>query len=491
MAGDEQTVWGNVQTAGPDLGVNAAEPATTDVGGDPPTGSAPARTGAHFARALTLITGAALVLRWTFTYFARGDQALGRLTDNRWYFEAGRMLAHGDGFGNPLIWYSQDFRYVPTAGHPPVYPLFLGAASFLGIDTPLGARLLTCVLGALTVAVVGIAARDLAGDRAGLVAAGLAAVYPNLWINDATLLSETPYALFVALFLLAATRCWRRPTFGRVVVLSAWIAIAALTRSEALLLYPACVLPLLLRLRALSWRARFERLGVAALVAAAIIGPWVAYNNQPGRFAKPVAIVAGSGIATSYGDCDAAWSGEYLGYWYWTCGLGSLPGTEDESVIDAAAREQATDYVRAHLDELPKVVAARVGRLFHVYRPGQSITLDTVLERRGLWPTRLALALYYPITLLAIAGFAMLWRRRLPVSPYLAITFTAVISAATTFGITRYRVGFDVAAVVLAGVAVDGLLRRWSRRRPRVPSRSAAAPDRPATAGADVRAGSS
>jgi hypothetical protein len=418
----------------------------------------------RFVSSVLLIAGGALVLRWAFTYFGRGDQRLGRLTDPRWYFEAGRMLANGDGFGNPLIWYSQDFRYVPTAGHPPVYPLFLGAASFLGIDTPLGARLLTCVLGALTVAVLGFTARDLAGDRAGLVAAGLAAVYPNLWINDATLLSETPYALFISLFLFAAFRCWRHPTYGRVALLSLWIAIGALTRSEALVLYPFCVAPLLLRLHGISWGSRFRRLALAGLVALVVIGPWVTYNNQPGRFAKPVVVVSGSGIAMSYGNCDAAYTGTFLGYWSWECGLGSLPDTEDESLIDAAAREKATDYVRSHLSDQPKVVAARVGRLFHLYRPAQSIELDNVFERRGLWQSRLALALYYPISLLAIGGAIVLWRRKLPVSPYIAVTLSAIISAASTFGITRYRVAFDAAAVVLAAVAIERLITAWRGR---------------------------
>lgn len=454
MVGEIQLSWGNVATAGPGID-----------------------TQRRFGRGLALIAAGALVVRWVFTYVARGDQPLGRLTDNRWYFEAGRMLANGDGFGNPLIWYSQDFRYVPTAGHPPVYPLFLGAASFLGIDTPLGARLATALLGVLTVVVIGFTARDLAGDRAGLVAAALAAVYPNLWINDATLLSETPYALFISLFLLAAFRCWRNPTYARVALLSLWIGIAALTRSEALLLYPACVVPLLLRLHDLSWGLRLRRIGLAALVGLVVIGPWVAYNNQPGRFEHPVAIVGGSGIAMSYGSCDAAYTGTYLGYWYWECGLGALPGVEDESVIDKAARSQATDYIRSHLREQPKVIAARVGRLFHVYRPLQSIDLDTTFERRGLWPSRLALALYYPVTLAAVIGLVALWRRKLPVSPYLAVTLSAVISAATTFGITRYRVAFDVAAVVLAGVAVDAVLRRWTDRRDRAESPPDPTPD--------------
>ncbi len=436
---------------------------------EPPAGRSP------FVRRLLVITAAALVLRWVFTYVARRDQPLGRLTDVRWYFEAGRMLANGVGFGNPLIWFTEHGRYVPTAGHPPVYPLFLGAMSFVGIDTPLGARLATCVLGALAVAVLGFTARDLAGDRAGLIAAGLAAIYPNLWINDATLLSETPYVLFVALFLFAAHRCWRNPTAGRVVLLSLWIAIAALTRSEALVLYPFCVLPLLLRLDGVTWGRRFRLLGLAALVAVVVIGPWVAYNNQPGRFAKPILIVSGSGIAMSYGNCDEAYSGRLLGYWSWHCGIGEVRGTNDESRIDAVARDHAVAYIRTHLSSQPKVLAARVGRLFHVYRPLQSIELDEFFERRGLWPSRLALAFYYPITLLAIGGAVLLWRRKLPVSPYLAVTLAAVIAAATTFGITRYRVGFDTAAVVLAGVAIDALLAAYRGRAALTP-RPAAEP---------------
>jgi hypothetical protein len=57
-----------------------------------------------------------------------------------------------------------------------------------------------------------------------------------------------------------------------------------------------------------------------------------------------------------------------------------------------------------------------------------------------------------------------------------------IVSAALTFGITRYRVGFDVAATVAAGVAVDALIGRW--RRPRAAREafdpSAAGPAAPA-----------
>ncbi len=446
-------------------------PAAVNTSG--PRGTNAAGPSSRFMAWLLGITAGGLVLRMVFTAVARRHQPLGRTTDNRWYFIAGKMLAEGWGFGNPLVWGKQG-RYVPSAGHPPVYPVFLGAMSAIGIDTPFGQRLASCVLGAIPVLVLGLTARELAGNRAGLVAAVLAAIYPNLWINDGALVSETPYALLTALFLWAAIRCWRRPTFRRIAWLSLWIGLAALTRSEAILLYPLAIVPLVLRRPGLSRRARLERVGLAALVAILVMGPWVAYNNL-GRFQHHVLIVSGSGIAMSYGNCDTTYSGQYLGYWSFTCGLTPFPRTEDETVIDTAARKKATHYIRTHLRAQPKVFGARVGRLFHLYRPRQSISFDSFFERRGLWPSRLALAMYYPMTLLAIGGAVVLWRRRLPISPYVALTITVAIAAAMTFGITRYRAGFDAAAAVLAAVAIDaglrwcGLVRtRRATRRPAI-----------------------
>ncbi len=452
-----------MQTA--DERTRATRPTGRD-GGTPPSVAADSPRGISsraFTGWLLAITAAGLALRWVYVLSARDDADLGRLTDSRWYFVAGRMLAEGWGFGNPLVWITEHHRYVPSAGHPPLYPVFLGAVSFLGLDTPLGARLATCVLGAGAVAVIGLAARELAGARAGLIAAGIAALYPVLWINDGMLLSETPFILFVALFLWSAACTWNRPNLRNVAAMSLWIALAALTRSEAVLFYPLGVLPLLLRVPGLATRARWERVGLAALVAVVVIGPWVAYSNNH-RFDHPIFIVSGSGIAMSYGNCDQAYSGTYLGYWYWECGVGEVEGTKDETIIDTAARKQALDYARGHLSEQPKVIAARVGRMFHVYRVQQGLDFDTFFEVRPKWPARLALVTYYPVTLLGILGVVVLWRRKLSVAPYVAVTLTTIIGAALTFGITRYRVGFDVAAVVLAGVALDAIVRRVERR---------------------------
>ena len=81
-------------------------------------------------------------------------------------------------------------------------------------------------------------------------------VYPFLWVADGSLMSETLYgALLAAVAAGCATLLRRAAPCGRVAVLGALIALAALTRGEALLLVPLLLLPLVARGSAAGARA--------------------------------------------------------------------------------------------------------------------------------------------------------------------------------------------------------------------------------------------
>jgi hypothetical protein len=103
------------------------------------------------------------------------------------FHHGANALAKGRGFGSP------GFLLKPrqTAMHPPGYLLALALPSRLGLDSVLDHQIWSLILGCLTVATIGFIGRMLAGPRAGLVAAAIAAVYPNLWLFDGELLSET------------------------------------------------------------------------------------------------------------------------------------------------------------------------------------------------------------------------------------------------------------------------------------------------------------
>ena len=142
---------------------------------------------------------------------------------------------------------------------------------------------------------------------------------------------------------------------------------------------------------------------------------------------------------------------------------------------DPEFRAIARDYISDHKGEVPKVVAARVGRMWHLYRVDQGRKLDGWIEGRsggppgsGLQPVDGALAGFYLLTPLAVVGLWVLRRRRVITYPFWIHAALATFTAATTFGVTRYRVGADLAAVVLAAVAIDAILLRWgpgARRR--------------------------
>src|SRR5262249_49732107 len=107
-----------------------------------------------------------------------------------YHFQA-NALAKGAWFVEPFGWAVLHGRETPSAAHPPLPVIYLALWSRLGLDSVNWHRVALSVLGAGTIAVVGLLGRRIGGNTVGLVAAALAAVYPQLWINDGMILSET------------------------------------------------------------------------------------------------------------------------------------------------------------------------------------------------------------------------------------------------------------------------------------------------------------
>jgi 4-amino-4-deoxy-L-arabinose transferase-like glycosyltransferase len=416
--------------------------------------------------------------------------------DASYYHFGAILLAEGKGFINPLnyVLFGQRSQ---SGTHPPLYMTYLAAWSVVGSKSILWHRLASCVLGAATVGLIGLLGRRLAGDRAGLLAAVLAAAYPPLWLNDAALLSETAAAFAVVLVFLAVDRFRDAPTAARAAQLGAALALAVLGRAELVVLLPFVAIPLVARAAGLSTRDRWLRLGAMAAAAIVLIGPWVGYNLV--RFEKPVLLSNGLGLTLIAGSCDAAFHGPMIGYWV-VCPNGAAaqppipvpsPATSrrwqadpagtlaeqrafyapwfarlpDESVFEATERHTSLDYIRAHKKQFVVVVAARIGRVWDVYRPWQTARFDGVIEGRGLAQARVALVAFYLYAAAGILGLVVLHRRRKPIWLYLVLGAVVSFTVAISFGIQRYRVPVDAVLPALAAVGIDALLRRRVRNR--------------------------
>jgi 4-amino-4-deoxy-L-arabinose transferase-like glycosyltransferase len=326
------------------------------------------------------------------------------------------------------------------------------------------------------------------GERIGLIAAGLAAISPSLWINDLQLISEPMAALATALAVLALLRYRARPTVRNAAVVGALLGVAALSRAELALLFPLLCIPMVRWASGQSGTDCARRLAAFGIAGVLIVGPWVGYNLS--RFERPVYISTGLGATLGGGACEKAFDGPLVGYWA-GCGAQQVavtvpPGTDpatplgratiqraarlqlakegDESVRESQARHHAIDYIRAHKGRFPVVVLARVGRLWGVFRPWQTAKLDAKIEGRGLLPARSAMVGYLLLAAASIPGFVLLVRRKQSVAPFVALALVVTFAAATSFGVQRYRAPFDVVMPVLAAVALETL---WSRHQAR------------------------
>ncbi len=235
--------------------------------------------------------------------------------------------------------------------------------------------LVDILAGTATIGVVGLLGRRIGGERLGLIAAGLTAVYPLLIAADGSLRSESVFALLVTVALLQTLRLREAPSVRNAALLGVIIALATLTRSEALLLV------LLLPFGVAGLRRGLVTAGACALV----LLPWLARDWI--AFDQPVLLSTNAGGLLAGANCAQTYSGALIGQWTFSC----LPPPKSTNEAEASneLRDIGLRYARDHADRLPVVLAARIGRSFELFRPAQQWTMEAVFEGRNLTVERI------------------------------------------------------------------------------------------------------
>ncbi len=400
--------------------------------------------------------------------------------------------------------------HVPTTVRPPLFPLFLaGVYGLTGAD-PLHARLALSVVGAGTCVLAALIAREMAGWRAGLLAGLIAATYPQLFIWDAWLYSESLAVFLFAACCLVSMRLMRpliapqasdvtpssdgsgAPTNGIRRMMGSlrregwrWLAAGALFGLTALV-RPNGVYALLAVLGALVllavarrsvwrrlrtqpltsaqgfWRSQtFRRMawrgGLLALGCALMLAPWVARNAAvTGGAFVPFTTVDGIVIAGSYNDIsyrDPYYAGEWVNpklvpaYAPTVASFPSVCDARCEVSRDHALGQLGEHWALSHVGELPLLVYRRMKALWRFASP---------VDEEGM-PIWRPFAELYPMLVIVLAfvgvGMAALrrWRRALVPALFIGIV---TLGAAAFYGTPRMRAPMEPMLVAFAAVAL-------------------------------------
>jgi tetratricopeptide (TPR) repeat protein len=422
----------------------------------------PQRPSRRHVFALGAVLTLALALRLAHWWAVRHQPFFAWLVmDSQEYDRWAREIAAGDWLGSQVFFQA------------PLYPYLLAILYAL-----FGRSLDAVYLVQIVLAVAGCwalyrAGREMAGERAGLGAALLAAVYGPFLFYDVQLLKESP-AVAVTSFLLwtlAAARA--RPGLGRWLGAGALLGILALLRENALLLVPF-LLPL-------AWTQEgkgpaFVRRGGALIAGLALVLLPVAVRNG---------LVGGSFLPTS----SQGGVNFYIGNNPQADGtyqpivpgkqIPALERREPARLAEQAAGrrlnagevsrywlDRSLAWVRREPGAFARLQVRKLGMFWSWYEWPDAVdyyhvkTLSPIL--------RLPLLEFGGAVLLALAGLVLARRRLGAFAPVLLFTLGWMLSTVVFFLFSRYRLPVVPALLVLGGVTLASTVEAWragNRRR--------------------------
>lgn len=416
------------------------------------------------------------------------------LTVARNYVPAGDAIDYVDLARNMLHWgcFCELRPGAPTTVRTPGFPLFLAGVFAVFGEDPLRARLALCVVGSLTCVFTSEMARILFGRRTAIVAGLIAATYPQLFIYDAWLYSESLATCVFVASCLATMYVVRRSPGWHWLLVGALLGVTALVRPNGIY----ALIAVLAWAAVAIWRKQVELrrvlLGVAlvTLGCIAVLTPWTIRNYAvtDGAFV-PLSTISGIVLAGAYSTAAYETPG-FRGAWI-NPFHDHLMSPQDQRLLNSferdagcwgpceVARNGATTHIAlewtlSHLNLLPRLLTLRMQRF---WTPAPS-------PAEAGMPILRPFAVGYPVLVIALAaaGLAALIRRRVGWQALIFCCFGATVIAGGLifYGSPRMRAPLEPFLVVLAAGALTYWLprmydrfSRWRVERTTAPVREA------------------
>lgn len=374
--------------------------------------------------------------------------------DEREYLALARSLSAGQGFGYPA-----DEPSPGTAqrfGRAPGYPLFLAliGASERYDHAPARVKIVQGAIGAMVVWLIAAIARRTAGDRAGVAAAAIAALYPPLIWIPSYVWSETLFsmlALIAALLLARGAGGTARHAQGS----NASIAAAGLVVGIAILTRPVMIffVPL-----GAAWTWRRRGLATAVLftvIAAACVLPWTIRNHRV--YGRWMAVASEGGVT------------------FWT-GNHPLAVGDGDLAANPRIKEAELAFRRAHADLTPEQLEPLYYRDAFAWIRQEPLAWLSLMGRKAFYTivpagpsyalhsTKYVVASVVSYVLVLVAAIAGAWRWRAAggrsassLAPLWLMAAATVAAGLVFFPQERFRIPVIDPALIVTAALTAGL----------------------------------
>jgi len=321
-------------------------------------------------------------------------------------------------------------------------------------------RLLHCLAGTATIAVVYLIGSQSFSRTVGLLAAAAFAGWPISLYYSVQLLSEPLATFWLLTFVAAALDFASRPEPIRAMVTGLMLGLALLTRSNVVLLIPLAFFWAIVQFwgqpRAMAWALAIPLVALATLI------PWTMRNYR--IFGAIVPLSTGAGDVLLGGNNRlVATDPNYYGYWIFPDELSEyreqLKQTNDELIRDRLEVKLAIAWIESNPDRWWYLIHAKFRRLWTPFLQPQSPRLFRVATAVTWGPVLVLFALAFFPTLTTFL------RQGHPGWLIHLVVLHVMLNAIVFWGAARFRYPIEGLCLILASATVVGIVT-WVRNSP-------------------------
>jgi 4-amino-4-deoxy-L-arabinose transferase-like glycosyltransferase len=357
--------------------------------------------------------------------------------------------------------------YVSTIDRAPLWPFTIAGLTLIFGPSDYSARIFLSLVGSGTCVLLYFFARDLFGWRIGVLAGVFAAIYPELYIYDGWLYTESLYlfllfAICYALYRLqlAPERNWRNW-----IVCGILLGLLSLTRPNGIIVIGLFVIwcAIMVWQKFLSSRVTIRGALVSTVIAVILIAPWTVRNYLVSHTFLPVATGDGTVLLGAYNNevlIKSTYPGGPKGTW-----INPIVSRPDvvrpfplhtctptcEVAREAAFKDAAIQWIQANIKVMPHLLNLHFINMWQpdtyeadlpTVRFAQQPSTQFVLHMMKSWPIYLFI--------LAAAGLVVtLWRWRELLFIYFMIILT-IAQNIVYYGSARLRAPIEPMLILLA-----------------------------------------